>query len=173
MFPVNVLADKFDDGDMVARLTASTKAVAEHKSKRSFEHRFISLLKTGLLVEGEDFPGRREFLVGTARKRSICARSIVCGFSFFMRNLRAERAYCARRFPGTHLFERGASSILSASERYSLLRVRVAARFCGWLPPVLRREERRSRAHRCRWRHPAGCSRTSRIDKPPQFPQFS
>lgn len=57
MFPVDALADKFDDGDMVARLTTSTKAVAEHKSKRSFEHRFISLLKTGFLVEGENFPG--------------------------------------------------------------------------------------------------------------------
>ena len=65
MFLVYALADKFDAGDMMASLTASTKAVAEHEAKRSFEHRFVSLLKTGLLVEGEDFPGRREFLVGT------------------------------------------------------------------------------------------------------------
>jgi hypothetical protein len=36
MFPVNVLADKFDDGDMVTGLTASTKAVAEHEAERSF-----------------------------------------------------------------------------------------------------------------------------------------
>ena len=38
---------------MMAGLTASTKAVAEHESKRSFEHCFISLLKTGLLVESD------------------------------------------------------------------------------------------------------------------------
>jgi len=75
MFPVNVLADKFDDGDMVARLAASTKAVAEHEAKRSFEHRFISLLKTGFLVESEDFPGRREFLVGT-REEAINLRPV-------------------------------------------------------------------------------------------------
>ncbi len=75
MFPVNALADKFDDGDMVARLAASTKAVAEHEAKRSFEHRFISLLKTGFLVESEDFPGRREFLVGT-REEAINLRPV-------------------------------------------------------------------------------------------------
>jgi hypothetical protein len=74
-FPVNALAYKFDDGDVVARLTASTKAVAEHEAKRSFEHRFISLLKTGFLVEGEDFLGRCEFLVG-AREEAINLRPV-------------------------------------------------------------------------------------------------
>src|SRR5258708_28961141 len=75
MFPVNALADKFDNGDVMPRLAASTKAVAEHKSKRSFKHRFISLLKTGFLVEGEDFTGRREFLVGT-REEAINLRPV-------------------------------------------------------------------------------------------------
>src|SRR5262249_16563199 len=68
MFLVYALTDKFDDGDMMARLTTSTKAVAEHKTKRSFEHRFISLLKAGLLVKGKDFPSRRELFVGTREK---------------------------------------------------------------------------------------------------------
>jgi len=75
MFPVNALADKFDDGDMVAGLIASTKAVAEPESKRSFEHCFISPLKTGFLVESENFPGRREFLVGT-REEAINLRPV-------------------------------------------------------------------------------------------------
>jgi hypothetical protein len=68
VFPVNALTDKFDDGDMMARLTTSPKAVAEHKTERIFEHRFVSLLKAGLFVEGEYFPSRCEFLVGARQK---------------------------------------------------------------------------------------------------------
>jgi hypothetical protein len=32
--------------------------MAEHEAKGSFQHRFVGLLKTSFLVEGEDFPGR-------------------------------------------------------------------------------------------------------------------
>src|ERR1700745_2945142 len=68
---------------MMAGLTASTKAVAEHESKRSFEHCFISMLKAGFLVESENFPGRREFLVGTREEAINLAPSQSCAFLVF------------------------------------------------------------------------------------------
>jgi hypothetical protein len=85
VFPVNALACKFDDSDVMARHTSRAKAVAEHQAKRTFPHRFISLLQAGFLIEGEDFPSRNKFLSALARKRSICAQSVACGSSFFMR----------------------------------------------------------------------------------------
>src|SRR6266478_6067236 len=51
----------------MAKLTTSTKAVTKHKAERSFQHRFIGLLKTGFLVEGENFAGRSELLVSSSR----------------------------------------------------------------------------------------------------------
>ena len=68
MFPVNAQPDKFDDGDVMAGLTASTEAVTKHKAERSLQHRFIGLLESGLFVEGENLAGWGKLLLGTCEK---------------------------------------------------------------------------------------------------------
>ena len=116
MFLVDARSNEFDDRDVVPGLAPDTKAMTEHESEGRLEHRFIRLLKASLFINGENFMSRRELLVGLARKRSICAQSAVCDFSFFIRmELSAEYAYCARRFPERHPCGRAGTRLLSKS----------------------------------------------------------
>ena len=84
MFLVDARPHKIDDGDVVPRLTSRTESMAEHKPQGSFEHCFVGLLKASFLVKGENFGAEASFLSALVRKRSICAQSTVCGFSFFI-----------------------------------------------------------------------------------------
>jgi hypothetical protein len=114
MFLVDARPHEIDDGDVVARLTSRTESMAEHEPEGSLEHCFVSLLKTSLLVKGENFVRRGEFLV-RAREKALNLRPINGVRLYFLHlNLRAEYAYCARRFPETHPSERGATRIPSA-----------------------------------------------------------
>jgi hypothetical protein len=83
---------EIDDCDVVAGLTPSSEAVAEHETQRGFEHRFVRLLKASLFVKGEDLMAEVSFFSALATKRSICAQSTVCGLSFFMRHRQVRRA---------------------------------------------------------------------------------
>src|SRR5271169_1768406 len=109
MFLVDARPHEIDDGDVVARLTSRTESMAEHEPQRSFEHCFVGLLKASLLVKGENFVSRGEFLI-RAREKAFTLRPINGVRLYFLHlNLRAEYAYCARRFPETHPSERGAT----------------------------------------------------------------
>jgi hypothetical protein len=49
--------------------------MAEHEPERRFEHCFVSLLKASLLVKGENFVGRGEFLI-RAREETVDLRPV-------------------------------------------------------------------------------------------------
>jgi hypothetical protein len=49
--------------------------MAEHEPQRSFEHRFVSLLKTGFFVKGENPAGRGELFV-SAREKAFDLRPV-------------------------------------------------------------------------------------------------
>ena len=85
MFLVHARTHEVDDSDVVPRLTSRTESVAEHEPQRSFEHCFVGLLKTSFLIKNENFASRGQLLTALVRKRSICAQSTACGFSFFIR----------------------------------------------------------------------------------------
>ena len=116
MFFVDTRPNEINDRDMMPRLASRTKAMAEHEPQGRLKHGLVGLLQAGFFIEGEDFMAEASFLSALARKRSICAQSTLCGLSFFMRHQRAKPAYCARRFPGRHPSERGATRIPSALE---------------------------------------------------------
>jgi len=84
MFLVDARPHEIDDGDVVARLTSRTESMAEHEPQGSFEHCFVGLLKTSFFIKSENFPSRGQLLIRAREKRSICAQSTVCGFSFFI-----------------------------------------------------------------------------------------
>jgi hypothetical protein len=46
-----MLLGKLDDGDMVPQLFSRALPMTEHKSKRSFDHRFIRNLKGGFGID--------------------------------------------------------------------------------------------------------------------------
>jgi len=75
MFLVDARSHEIDDGDVVPRLTSRTESMAEHEPERRFEHCFVSLLKASLLVKGENFVSRGEFLV-RAREKAFNLRPI-------------------------------------------------------------------------------------------------
>ena len=68
MFLVDARSHKIDDGDVVARLTSRTESMAEHEPQRSFEHRFVGLLKAGFLVKHENLARGREFPFGALKE---------------------------------------------------------------------------------------------------------
>jgi hypothetical protein len=57
MFLVQARPHKIDDCDVVPRLTPGAESVAEHESEGSFQHCFVSLLKTCFFVKSENFAG--------------------------------------------------------------------------------------------------------------------
>jgi hypothetical protein len=57
-FLVNSRPDEFDDGNVMAGLAPGPEPVAEHESQGGFQHCFVGLLKTSLIVKGEDFLSR-------------------------------------------------------------------------------------------------------------------
>ena len=57
MFFVDPRPDEFNNRDVMAKLAPCTKTVAEHKTQGSLQHRFISLLETGLFVERKNYVG--------------------------------------------------------------------------------------------------------------------
>jgi len=85
MFLVDARTHEVDNSDVVPRLTSRTESVAEHEPQRSFEHCFVGLLKTSFFIKSKNFATEASFLSALARKRSICAQSTACGFSFFIR----------------------------------------------------------------------------------------
>jgi len=75
MFLVDTQPHKIDDGDVVPRLTSRTESVAEHEPQRSFEHCFVSLLKTSFFVKSENSVGRGGLLV-CAREKAFNLRPV-------------------------------------------------------------------------------------------------
>ena len=58
MFLVDARPDEINNRDVMARLTASAEAVAEHEAQGRLQHRFVGLLKAGLFVESQDLVRR-------------------------------------------------------------------------------------------------------------------
>jgi hypothetical protein len=54
---------KIDDGDVVPRLTPRTESVAKHEPEGSFQHCFVSLLKTSFFIKSENLTGRGQLLI--------------------------------------------------------------------------------------------------------------
>src|SRR6266567_8626631 len=75
MFLVGARPHEINDGDVVARLTSRTESVAEHEPQRSFEHCFVSLLKTSFFVKSENFAGRNQLLI-RAREEAVDLRPV-------------------------------------------------------------------------------------------------
>lgn len=68
VFLVCAPAYEFYDSDVMSRLASGAESVAEHKSQRSFEHCFIGLLQSSLVIKCENFPGRSEFCLCTLQE---------------------------------------------------------------------------------------------------------
>ena len=93
--------------------------MTEHESKGGFEHCFLGLLEASLLVKSQNLVSRGELLV-RAREKAFNLRPVNGVRLYFLHlNLRAEYAYCARRFPETHPSERAATRIPSVLARCS------------------------------------------------------
>ncbi len=75
MFLVDARPHEIDDGDVVPRLTSRTESMAEHEPEGSFQHCFVSLLKTSFFVKGENSVGRGELLV-RAREKAFNLRPV-------------------------------------------------------------------------------------------------
>jgi len=55
MFLVDARMHEIDDGDVVTRLTPRSESVTEHEPEGSFQHCFVSLLKTSFFIKKREF----------------------------------------------------------------------------------------------------------------------
>jgi hypothetical protein len=75
MFLVDARTHEIDDGDVVPRLTPRTESVAKHEPEGSFQHCFVSLLKTSFFIKSENFAGRGQLLI-RAREEAVDLRPV-------------------------------------------------------------------------------------------------
>jgi hypothetical protein len=75
MFLVDARTHEIDDGDVVPRLTPRTESVAKHEPEGSFQHCFVSLLKTSFFVKSENLAGRGQLLI-RAREEAVDLRPV-------------------------------------------------------------------------------------------------
>ena len=79
MFFVDTRPKEINDRDVMPRLASRTKAMAEHEPQGRLKHGLVGLLQAGFFIEGEDFMGWGELLVGAReeafnlRPRQLCA----------------------------------------------------------------------------------------------------
>ncbi len=85
--------------------------MAEHKSQCSPEHRLISLLKAGILIERQDFMRRGQLPVRTPDEALDLRPVNVLRSELFLVEQSGERAYCARHSPEKHRSECGVTQI--------------------------------------------------------------
>jgi hypothetical protein len=62
MFLIDAGSHEIDDGDVMPRLTPRTEPVAEHQPEGSFQHCFVSWLKTSFFIKSENLSGRGQLL---------------------------------------------------------------------------------------------------------------
>ena len=75
MFLVDARTHEIDDGDVVTRLTPRSESVTEHEPEGSFQHCFVSLLKTGFFIKSENFASRGQLLI-RAREETVDLRPV-------------------------------------------------------------------------------------------------